>query len=998
MKNNYRRLKLLALLIILIASCFLAIRARAGNSPTSLAFIYPQQEITGKVINEEGNPLSGVTVFIRGQNKGTITDLSGSYSIKAGAGDILVFSYIGYKTREVPVGKHSHIDVKLESATTSLNAVKINAGYYSTTERESTGNISRVKGKEIEMQPVVSPIQALQGRMAGVEVIPNGNFPGSASTIRIRGINSLREEGNYPLYIIDGVPVNSSPIGSNSDLKGPGIDPLNTLNLSNIESIEVLKDADATAIYGSRGANGVVLITTKQGKEGKTQLTARLYTGASKVPNRVDVLNTEQYLQVRRKAFENDGVEPTESNAFDLLLWDSDRYTDWQDYLFGGTSSITNINLDLSGGNENTSFRLGGSYQKQGTVYPGDFSYRKMTGNFSLQHTSENKKLSLDLSVNYGLDDNDLVGNVGLSSNAFILPPNAPSIFLEDGSLNWEDWALAGWGNPLKGYYNASKTQSNNLITGLVASFEILKGLKIKTNAGYTNFNSREIVKMPRRSFNPAGWGSLDHRSIHLQNFRKSWILEPQLVYDGMWGKAKLDALVGTTFQESEYETLGFQGVGYVTESLIGELSAAENLENGANDLTTYKYNAIFGRLGFNWDQKYFLNLTGRRDGSSRFGPGNQWANFWAVGSAWIFTNENFFGLSKSFLSFGKIRASYGTTGNDQIGDYGYLDAYEATMGAGGLYPTQLANPDYSWETNKKLEAALELSFFKNHLDLDLSWYRNRSSNQLVGYPLPAITGFTTVQANLPATVENQGWEIEIASHNIHSQNFQWQTSLNVSFPENKLVKYPGLEQSSYANTYSVGHPLNISLMYQYLGIDPETGFYQVKDVNDDGSFDYKDQVAIQKWDPDFFGGINNNLTYKNFSLQFLWQFVKQKGSFDLLNAGEVGVQSTQVLNENIGLQKISQSYEAGTAYSRAMTSAFAIVDASFLRLKNISFTYKIPGSVSKYLRLQNARIFLTGQNLLTLTDYEGLDPESPGGGTSFGSLRTITAGLQLQF
>ena len=255
------------------------------------------------------------------------------------------------------------------SGTTSLDAVKINAGYYSTTERERTGSIAKVEGEEIEMQPLISPLQALQGRMAGVEIVPNGNLPGSASTIRIRGINSLRKEGNYPLYIIDGVPVNSSPIGSNSDLKGAGIDPLNTLNLANIESIEVLKDADATAIYGSRGANGVVLITTKKGKEGKTQLTARVYTGASTVPNRVDVLNTKQYLQVRRKAFENDGVEPDESNAFDLLLWDK---TDIQT----GRISLARKSLNhkskpcLSGGDENTSFSIGGSYQPRAQSIP----------------------------------------------------------------------------------------------------------------------------------------------------------------------------------------------------------------------------------------------------------------------------------------------------------------------------------------------------------------------------------------------------------------------------------------------------------------------------------------------------------------------------------------------------------------------------------------------------------------------------------------------------
>lgn len=1000
MKNNYRRLKLIVLVLLSLGALVLALKASAAE----ITYLPPpafQQTITGQVTDENGDPLPGVTVSIKGSNKGTTTGMNGKYTINASGEDLLVFSFIGYKTQEQAVGGKSIINIELAPQTTALDAVKINAGYYSTTERESTGNISRVKGEEIELQPVVSPLQALQGRMAGVEIISGGSHPGMAPTIRIRGQNSLREEGNYPLYIIDGVPVNSSPIDSNSKLGGTGIDPLNTLDLTNIESIEVLKDADATAIYGSRGANGVVLITTKKGKEGKAQLTARVYTGASKVPNRVDVLNTEQYLKIRRKAFENDGEEPTESNAFDLLLWDQDRYTDWQDYLFGGTASVTDVNLTTTGGNENTSFSLGGSYHGQGTVYPGDYEYRKVTGNFNLHHSSTDKKLNLELSANYGIDNNELVGNVTLGPNAFRLPPNAPAIFLEDGSLNWEDWSLAGWTNPFEGFFNSSTSKTNNLVTGLGASYEVFDGFRLKLNAGYTNLDSRELMKLPRRSYNPASWENIDHTSSHLQSNRNSWILEPQLLYQKEIGKVNLDALLGTTFQESEYEIKSFQGEGYVSESLIGNLGAANNLINGFTQNSLYRYHAIFGRLGLNWARRYFLNLTGRRDGSSRFGPGKQWANFWAVGGAWIFSEESFLDNDNSFLSFGKLRASYGTTGNDQIGDYGYLDAYEATPGPGGLYPTQLANPNFSWEENKKLEGALELGFFKSRLDLGISWYRNRSSNQLVGYPLPSITGFTTIQANLPATVENKGWEIEISSSTIQDNNFQWQTSFNVTFPENELVKYPGIEQSSYANIYKVGEPLNISLLYEYDGIDPETGFYKVKDVNGDERLDYEDRIVIQDWNKDFFGGINNSFNYKNFSLQFFWQFVKQKGKFDLLGAGDIGVQSTdvmQVLSGNSRYQVLSQSTEAEISYSDAMNSTFPIVDASFLRLKTLSLGYAIPESLLQVLGLSKANLFLNGQNLITITDFEGLDPEMSRSGTTFSNLRTLTGGLQIQF
>ena len=999
MKNNYSRLKWMALIIFGGILMFLSMAATAA---TTHPLLLQQQEISGVVEDPKGLPIPGVTITIKDTNRGTVTNLDGEYSITAPANGILVFSFIGYKTVEIPIDNNEEINIQLEEDISALGEVKINAGYYNTTRRESTGNISRVTAEEIELQPVVSPIQALQGRMAGVEITSGGSHPGMAPKIRIRGTNSLREEGNFPLYIIDGVPINSTPIESNSILGNTGIDPLNNLNLSNIQSIEVLKDADATSIYGSRGANGVVLITTKKARRGKIELEAKVYTGVSTVPNRLDLLNLPQYLLIREKAFENDEVEPSESNAYDLLNWDRNRYTDWQEFLFGGNSPVTDLNLFASGGNENTSFRLGGSYHNQGTVYPGEYDYHKFTTGFNLTHNSENKKLNLNLSVNYGEDINNSVGNVDLASGIFSLPPNAPSVFNEDGSLHWEEWAQAGLNNPLEGFYNNSETRTNSLNANLAISYNIFAGLRIKSNLGYTNYHSEELLGLPKRSYNPTFWESTQNRSSHFQSNRKSWIIEPQLVYNDKIGEGNIDALLGVTFQSSIDSRLGIQGLGYVTDGLIGNLDAAESIVNGTSRRTEYKYNAIFARLGYNWKLKYFINLTGRRDGSSRFGPGKQFANFGAVGAAWLFSEETFLKENFSFLSFGKLRSSYGTTGNDQIGDYGYLDAYEATSGPGGLYPVQLSNPDYSWEVNKKLEASIELGFVEDRINIGASWYRNRSSNQLVGYALPAMTGFISVQANLPATVENKGWEVEVSSLNIKSENFNWQSSFNFTFPKNELISYPNIEESSYANTYRVGHPLNISLLYQYEGIDPETGFYQVADINEDERFDYEDRVVIQDQGRKFYGGFNNNLNYKNFSLQFLFDFVKQEGRIgSLFNAGALSNQRTEViqaLSTESRYQRISRSIEASSAYSRVLRSEFPLEDASFLRLKTISLGYKIPENVMQVIGAKSCRLFLNGQNLFTITNYSGMDPELPSLGTSFAALRTISGGIELNF
>ncbi len=1004
MKNNYSRLKWVALIILGGILFFLSQSVIAATAKTSM---FQEQEISGIVSDQNGIPIPGVTITVKNTKRGAVTNLDGEYTIRAASNSTLVFSYIGFKKQEVTVDGREEISVQIEEDISALGEVKINAGYYSTTERERTGNISKVTAEEIELQPVVSPLQALQGRVAGLEVVDQTGVPGAAPTIRIRGQNSLRnsqnDNGNLPLYIIDGVPINSGPINSlNQFTSAIGTDPLSGLNISNIESIEILKDADATAIYGSRGANGVILITTKGGSfSGKSDIIeARVYSGISRVANFVDLLETPQYLEVRRQAFENDGVEPTDANAKDLLLWDQDRNTNWQEVLFGRSAPTFNANLNYSGGGEFTSFNIGASYFNQGSVFPGDYSFEKTTASFALNHQSKNRKLRLNLSVNYGLNDNSLFSSSNFVRNALNLPPNAPRLYNDDGSLNWEN---SSWSNPLAALEGDGKAQTNNLISNLGLQYDLSPSLTLKANLGYTLLNSKENILLPIEIYDPAIWNRVSNRSQHSFVNRKSWIAEPQLHYKKNKGYHNIDALVGATFQQNNNDNLVINGTGFSDKQLIGNLNAADAVSINNDRKLVYKYQAIFARIGYNWNRTYFLNLTGRRDGSSRFSPENRFANFGAIGMAWIFTNNLFFNENLPFLNFGKLRGSYGITGNDQIGDYRYLDTYESTPGPGGLYPTQLTNPSFTWETNKKIEAALELGFLKDRINLNLSWYRNRSSNQLVGYTLPAITGFNTVEANLPATVQNTGVEIELSTLNLKTDQFRWRSSLNLTLPSNKLIKFDDIEQSSYANAYRVGQPLNLATLYQFDGVDPETGYFQVIDINQDGRSDFADRTAIRNLGRRFFGGINNTINYKQFSLNFLFEFVKQKGSryynnvpgfLGNVNEGSVSNSSEE---ENASLQRPTQSIFGFIAYNDANLSTYAITDASYIRLKTLSLGYQLPEKVTSFIPSSEVQLFVHAQNLFTLTNYDGLDPQNPGS-LNLPPLQNITGGVQINF
>jgi len=991
---------------LVLATLPISALARAHASPISGAYF--QQTISGTVSDGSG-PLPGALIVVKGTTRSVATDPDGNYYIAASAGDVLVFSFTGFKTVEVIVGSQSTVDITLEEDALQLEEVTINAGYYNVKQKEATGSIARITAKEIETQPVTNMLAAMQGRMAGVEIIQDSGVPGGSFQIKIRGQNSLRADGNSPLYIIDGVPYSSEPIGySQTSTTLPSVtSPLNSINPSDIQSIEILKDADATAIYGSRGANGVVLITTKKGKPGKASIAVNSWAGTAKVANFVDLMKTSEYLAMRRQAFANDGVTDFPVTAYDVNgTWDQGRYTDWQKELIGRTAQINSTQLSLSGGSETTQYLLSGTHYRESTVFPGNFGYRKGVLHFNINHTPQDSRLSVSLSGGYTAQDNKLPAT-DLTRISRTLAPNAPALYDENGELNWENSTFT---NPLSELRSEVKSNTYDLVLNGVIGYRLANGLDVKASLGLTDLKTHETRALPSTMYDPAyGIGSSESSLLSNHTFRQSWIMEPQLHYSAtLWG-GKLDALLGTTFQQQRNTVLYQMGYGYSSNSLIYDLAAAGQVFVIASEEKQYRYQAAFGRVNYNWDGRYIVNITGRRDGSSRFGPGKRFANFGAVGGAWIFSNEEFFENRPLSISFAKIRASYGITGNDQIGDYQFLSTYGSTgvpyQGIIGLAPARLYNADFSWEKNKKLEVALETGFFNDRIFFTAAWYRNLSSSQLVGIPLAGTTGFASINANLGATVENKGFEFTLRAENFRGKDFDWTTSFTIALARNKLLSFPGLENSSYANTYVIGQPTTIAKLYHYEGIDPQTGLYQFTDVNGDGVLTSdKDRQAVTDLTPEYFGGLQNQLRYKGWSLDFLFQFTRQQ-NYDY----NAGVPAGQLYNQRTDAGNAwsapgsSAQYQVLTAggnsaavraYYNYTSSNAVIVDGSFIRLKNISLSYTLPPGL---LRNLNCRLYLQGQNVFTLTAYKGGDPEFKNSGF-LPPLRIFSGGAQISF
>ncbi|NML38858.1 SusC/RagA family TonB-linked outer membrane protein [Chitinophaga sp. G-6-1-13] len=991
----------------------IVLKPERASAPVSAAPADSGSVISGVIRDQNGAPLPGAFIIVKSTQKGAVSNEKGKFSINnVPRGALLQISYTGY-TSKLLTATAEPMQVKLEIADNKLDETVVMA-YGTTSRRLNTGNIGKVTGEEIRMQPVSNPLAALEGKVPGVLITQSSGGPGASVKVQVRGQNSLIN-GSEPLFIIDGIPFapnngNINSLNSILSQKDGGLSPFSMINPSDIESIEILKDADATAIYGSRGASGVVLITTKKAKAGKTTLNTNINTGISTAARVIKMMNTQEYLAMRREAFRNDSLTPSASPtapgyAPDLMVWDTTRYTDLQKLLYGGQARFLNASLSVSGGSEQTQFSLGGNFHRQNTILPSDAADNQSSIKLNLNHTTSDRKLTISVTSLSSFDNNKLIAGSFLGSQ---LPPNMPKLYDSTGHLNWTMDGVS-FENPMGAFESRYTATTNNFLNNLTIGYKMMDGLTFRTSAGFNIMTVKEQQLIPiaasNPATNPAGLSSFSNTNF------KSWIIEPQLEYTRSFLRGKLNALLGSTWQTTERDNIFFYFYGYTTDNLLGSIAAAPTVLGKSSDDSKYRYQALFMRINYAYANKYIVNLTGRRDGSSRFGPNKRFSNFGAVGLAWIFTNESFFSHNVNFLSYGKLRGSYGVTGSDQIGDYKYLSTWipsYAYQGGITVRPDNPFNPEFNWEMNKKLEGSLDLGLWRDKILFTATYYKNNSSNQLVNYPLSIQTGFTNITRNLPAVIINKGWEFELSFRVINSKDLKWSVQSILTMPTNTLASFPSLETSSYASTYETGRSINLVKLAKFTGVDPKTGLYTFEDVNKDNNIDYKDYQYIGKTDPDYYGSIGSELNFKGFKLNVLFSFRKQWGANNQLSIyqsnnfpGLMSNQPTIVFDRwtQPGDKTSFEKFTATTnspAYKQATlfgASSGVYGDASFIRLKNVSLSYMIPDNTLKKIGLKGGRCFIQGQNLFTITNYLG-DPETQ---NFYGipPLKTIAGGLE---
>lgn len=988
--------------------------------------------VSGKVTDEKGVPVVGATVLVKGTPNGVATNKDGMFEVEARSNSLLAISSIGFVSQEVVVNRRTSVGVvKLEELVNVIDETVVIA-YGTTTKRLNPGNIVSIKAEEIATQPVTNPLYALQGRVAGLQVTPTTGIAGGSVDLKIRGKNTLRTAeigsiGNAePLIVIDGLPITNNVPGLGGELLGLSqFSSLTFLNPNDIESIDVLKDADATSIYGSRGANGVILVTTKKAKENKTTINLAVENGFSSNPKKMRLLQASDYLRYRQQAYRNsnyniDNAPFTQTNA-DVKLWSSKRNIDWQDVLLGKTASYGNYQITLSAGNQNLSYNLSGNYHRETTVFPGDNVDHRGNFRFSTSAVSPNNRLKSTVTANYFYNKSNYPG-VDFTRTALTLPPNAPELYKIDGSLNWEPLpsGSSSWDNPLALLLRSYNSTVTNLITSLDLGYDITSSLSFKTQISYNQLDGKSFkINLSRASSSPELMNapiSSDFPTSEARNIS----IEPQLNYNNTLLNGDFKILVGGSFQQSSTESQTLSADGFSDDQLIRNLQAATNFL-ARNTSSQYKYAAIFSRISYNLKNRYIVNISARRDGSSRFGPGKQFGNFGSIGSAWIFSEESFFKDLNSMVSFGKVRFSYGSTGNDGIGDYAYLERYTPIeellpyQGVRGYRTAGIYNPDYAWEITRKMEAGIEIGVNKDRVFFTVSGYRNRSSNQLLNYSFPSISGPGSPIFNLPALIENKGLEVTLQSQNIKQNFFSWSTSFNVSLNRNKLVRFPNLENSQYYSFFEVGEPFaGVTKLYKSAGVDKNTGQYQFQTVDgkitttpeDPSRLDGGKYLRVLT-DPKYFGGISNSLRFGSVKIEIFFQFTKQMGVNPLVvntvSAGFLGNVPVELLDywtkpgDNTKFQKPIGRINGDlmAASERLNISDFAIVDASFVRLKNLSISYSLNPRFCKNIKVSTLRIYALAQNLFTLTSYKGLDPETQSV-NNVPPLRTITAGIQL--
>jgi TonB-linked SusC/RagA family outer membrane protein len=939
-----------------------------------------ERTVTGKVTSkEDGSTLPGVNVVVKGTTIGSVTDTDGKFSISVPANGTLVFSFIGLATQEVNVGENAVVDVQLSADVTQLSEIIV-VGYGTSLKKDLTGAVANVTSKDIQNLPTLSVDQSLQGLASGVFVSSNSGAPGGGISIRIRGQNSI-SGSNSPLYVVDGVILQSGSLAQ-SGFGGQEENALSGLNPQDIESMQVLKDAASTAIYGARAANGVVLITTKRGKQGNNNIDVIAWTGfaeATKVPT---LLNAQQWVDLRREAADNDapGSTPLTNTQ---LGWDGKTSTDWIKQVFR-TARTSQYQINSSGGDGKFNYYLSGSYRnEEGTIIGSSFD--RFTGRLNLDY-SASSRLRVSASVAVSSQLNKRINNdnniYGIYSASILTPPTKA---IRDDAGDFIDALPSFNTNAVRDATIPRFDNTTNKLTGNVNfSYHILDGLDFRTDFSYDYTFLREDHFIPVESAQGRGTNGLGRFNTRELG---TYIIEPTLRYAKTLNENhRFSGVVGLTFQETNDLRSSTSGTGFARSSLnYLTSSATATVSSSLKEL--YSFNSLFGRVTYSFKDKYVVEGTLRRDGSSRFGPNKRFGLFYAGSAAWNFTEESFLdGIS--FLESGKLRASFGVTGNDRIGNFTYIGSFTGAanyLDQPASAPNRIANNNLQWEETQKTDIGLELGFFKNRLNLNVGYFQSNTTKLLYNNPVPLTSGFASVSDNI-GKITNKGIELELNGTIISSGDFKWQAGLNITFLENRVVELLSDEQpvlSGFSSAIIKGQPLNTFYGLRWLGVDPATGRSVFDDVNGDGLITTADNVVIGDHAPDQLGGITTGLSFKGITLDVFAQFVNGVDVYNntlafSLNPGNDFGKDARLLNrwqqpgDITNIPRLTRASEID--YSQD-NSRF-LSDGSYLRLKNVTLGYNLPSGLVGKARLRSVRVYASAQNLLTFTRYNGPDPE----------------------
>ncbi|WP_209405038.1 TonB-dependent receptor [Pseudozobellia sp. WGM2] len=991
--------------------------------------------ITGKITDaESGEPLLGVNIVEKGTANGVASDFDGNYSIDvASANAVLVFTSLGYQSKEISVGNNVIVDVSLELGANQLDEFVV-VGYGKKKKRNLTGSVVSVGGEDIDQTNLQDPISILQGRAAGVQVVSNSGAPGGGMSITVRGNSSLNS-GNSPLYVVDGVPIESSSLSSLNGTENFGLNPLADINPNDIESIEILKDAASTAIYGSRAANGVVMITTKRGKEGKGVLNVNFTSGVSQITRKLSVLNASQYRQAIIDSYRNmeNPVEPNWT-IIDSLNPKNNGDVDWQEELLRVAPQYK-VDLSVQGGSENAKYSWSSSFSNQDGIILNS-NYKRVTSRLNVDFNVSDK-LTVGQSLSYTNGTNNRInaggsGNLSVVRELLIRPPSY-AMYLPDGSLNGYQF---GKRNPVGlAEYATHLNKSNRIIGNQYAEYEFIEGLKLRSNLNLDFLSMKEDEFLPSTLDYREGYNSGAVRAIT----NLTWGNETYFSFDRTFGENhNFGALLGMSFQEWQYERTGLDGMFFPSDN-VRTLNAAGTISNqDVNILTEHSLLSYFGRMSYDYSGRYLLEVNLRADGSSRFGEDNRFGYFPSASVGWRFSDEKFL-RDQNVLADGKLRFSAGQTGNEAIGNYtsqGEFLVGTNYLGYSGASPSVMPNSGLTWETTTQYNAGLDLAFFNNRVVLNADVYLKETDDLLYNVPIPRTTGFNFITQNI-GSIENKGVELLVSTKNMVG-DFTWDTSFNISKNENKVKDLPdelltnGYIQNGNYHILQEGLPIGTFYGWKFEGVyardeDNVNGITNGalgsvfkggdpiwNDLNGDNIIDEEDRQVIGDAQPNFFGGITNNFGYKGFSLNVFFQFSYGNDIYSEINHQRNSVVrynnlSTDALNrwrQQGDITDFPRPVRDDPMQSDSRVQSRWVEDGSYLKLKNVNLRYRFPNRLIEPLGLSKLDVFVTASNLITWTKYTGFDPDvnSYSGlraGVDEGSYpqsRTIMTGLNFQF